>query len=61
VIASGYDAGLMRCYRVSIKINHVENDHECYRVSIKINHVENDHEECSGPIQLAQVQEGLFQ
>jgi len=39
-----YDARLMRCYPVSTRINHVANDEE----------------ECSRPVELAEVQGGLF-
>jgi putative SOS response-associated peptidase YedK len=40
-----YDARLMRCYPVSARINHVENDDE----------------ECCRPVRPTQVREGLFQ
>jgi len=40
-----YDPGLMRCYPVGTRLNHVEHDDE----------------ECCRPVQPAQVQEGLFQ
>ncbi len=39
-----YDARLMRCYPVSSRVNHVENDDE----------------ECSAPVELAQNQQTLF-
>jgi putative SOS response-associated peptidase YedK len=39
-----FDARLMRCYRVSSRINHVANDDE----------------ECSAPVELAEVQTRLF-
>jgi putative SOS response-associated peptidase YedK len=39
-----YDARLMRCYPVSTRINHVANDDE----------------ECSAPLEVAQIQRGLF-
>jgi putative SOS response-associated peptidase YedK len=39
-----YDARLMRCYPVSMRINHVANDDE----------------ECSAPVELAQIQNRLF-
>jgi putative SOS response-associated peptidase YedK len=39
-----YDAGLMRCYPVSTRINHVANDDEG----------------CSAPVELAQIQNRLF-
>ena len=32
----------------------------CYPVSTRINHVANDDEECSKPVELAQIQNGLF-
>jgi putative SOS response-associated peptidase YedK len=32
----------------------------CYPVSIRINHVANDDEECSAPVELAQTQDRLF-
>jgi putative SOS response-associated peptidase YedK len=40
-----YDARLMRCYPVSTRINHVVNDDE----------------KCSKPVELAQIQNRLFQ
>jgi putative SOS response-associated peptidase YedK len=39
-----FDARLMRCYPVSTRINHVGNDDA----------------ECSAPVELAQIQSGLF-
>jgi len=39
-----YDAGVMRCYPISIRINHVANDDE----------------ECSAPVELNEIQDGLF-
>ena len=39
-----YDAGLMRCYPISTRINHVANDDE----------------ECSAPVELDQIQNRLF-
>ena len=39
-----YDAGSMRCYPVSTRVNHVANDDA----------------ECSVPLQLAQIQDSLF-
>jgi putative SOS response-associated peptidase YedK len=39
-----YDARLMRCYPISIRINRVANDDE----------------ECSAPVELAQAQARLF-
>jgi putative SOS response-associated peptidase YedK len=39
-----YDAQLMRCYPISNRVNHVGNDDE----------------ECSSPVELAQIQVGLF-
>jgi putative SOS response-associated peptidase YedK len=39
-----FDARLMRCYPISIRINHVANDDE----------------ECSAPVELAQIQNRLF-
>jgi putative SOS response-associated peptidase YedK len=44
-LLNSYDARLMRCYRVSTRINHVENDDE----------------KCCRPVELVKVQEGLFQ
>jgi len=32
----------------------------CYPVSVRINHVANDDEECSAPVELAQIQNRLF-
>jgi hypothetical protein len=32
----------------------------CYPVSTRINHVANDDEECSRPMEVAKVQNGLF-
>jgi putative SOS response-associated peptidase YedK len=32
----------------------------CYPISIRINHVANDDEECSRPVELAQIQHSLF-
>ena len=32
----------------------------CYPISSRINHVANDDEECSAPVELAQIQSGLF-
>jgi putative SOS response-associated peptidase YedK len=40
-----YDARLMRCYPVSSRLNHVGNDDE----------------ECSAPVELAEIQNRLFQ
>lgn len=40
-----YDAGLMRCYPVSTRINQVTNDDEM----------------CSRPVEMAEIQNGLFQ
>jgi hypothetical protein len=39
-----FDARLMRCYPISTRINRVANDDE----------------ECSAPVELAQIQAGLF-
>ena len=39
-----FDARLMRCYSVSMRINHVANDDE----------------ECSAPVEIAQTQARLF-
>jgi putative SOS response-associated peptidase YedK len=39
-----YDAGLMRCYPVSTRINHVANDDE----------------ECSRPVEVIKIQDSLF-
>jgi putative SOS response-associated peptidase YedK len=39
-----YDAGVMRCYPISTRINHVANDDE----------------ECSAPVELNETQDGLF-
>jgi putative SOS response-associated peptidase YedK len=39
-----FDARLMRCFPVSTRINHVANDDE----------------ECSAPVELAAIQNGLF-
>jgi putative SOS response-associated peptidase YedK len=39
-----YAAGLMRCYPISTRINHVANDDEA----------------CSAPVEVAQIQRGLF-
>ena len=39
-----YDARFMRCFPVSTRINHVANDDE----------------ECSRPVEMAEIQNGLF-
>jgi putative SOS response-associated peptidase YedK len=39
-----YDAGLMRCYPISTRINHVVNDDEA----------------CSAPVELIEIQNDLF-
>jgi putative SOS response-associated peptidase YedK len=39
-----FDAGLMRCYPVSTRINHVANDDE----------------ECSRPVELTELQDNLY-
>jgi putative SOS response-associated peptidase YedK len=43
-LLKAYDARLMRCYPVSMRINHVANDEE----------------ECCRPVELAQIQNRLF-